>query len=151
MTIIVPSTEAELTAHYESRYETLRLPWGQPPGSEREGLENDNILASAINNSGQVIGVARMLPLGTDAVQIRSMGVSNRARGQGVGKALLAFLETKARNRGIIRIVLQARENAVHFYQAAGYTVLEESYLLWGVIQHYKMEKWLKLSTEYNS
>ncbi len=148
MTVIVPSTETELKAHYQTRYETLRLPWGQPPGSERDGPEDDNILASAYDKNKRCIGVARLLPLSNNEGQIRSMGVAEHTRGQGVGRELMSFLETKAAELGITHVVLHARENAVQFYEAAGYRVMQESYVLWGTIQHYKMEKWLEMSTE---
>jgi predicted GNAT family N-acyltransferase len=38
-------------------------------------------------------------------------------------------------------MILQAREGAVKFYQSLGYKVIEKTYLLFGQIQHYKMEK----------
>lgn len=148
MKIIVPHTAEELKAHYQTRYQTLRLPWGQPPGSERDGPEDDNILASAINEKGDCVGVARLLPISAKEAQIRSMGVSESTRGQGVGKLLLAFLETKAAKLGIPLVLLHARENAVQFYQSAGYRVTQESYVLWGTIQHYKMEKQLIMRAE---
>jgi hypothetical protein len=37
--------------------------------------------------------------------------------------------------------MLQARENAVPFYLSIGYSIVEKSFLMWGLIQHFKMEK----------
>ena len=148
MKVIVPQTDAEIKEHYRIRYETLRMPWGQPPGSERDGEETDNVLASAYNEAGECLGVARMLPLNDGSIQIRSMGVLESARGQGVGKAVLAFLETKAAEMGKSLLVLHARENAVPFYKSTGYRVVSESYVLWGIIPHFKMEKSLKMRTK---
>jgi hypothetical protein len=42
--------------------------------------------------------------------------------------------------------VLEARENAVPFYQSLAYEIEKESYLLFGEIQHYRMKKALPLS-----
>lgn len=41
-------------------------------------------------------------------------------------------------------IVLNARENAIKFYEKNGYHIIEKSYLLFGKIQHYKMIKRIK-------
>lgn len=149
MRVIVPQTAAELDAHYRCRYETLRKPWGKPPGSERDANEDDNLLASALDANGHTLGVARLLPLEEAGKgQVRSMGVLETARGQGVGKHLLRFLETKAAEMGMRHLILHARKNAVPFYQAAGYEILRESYVLWDIIPHYEMEKWLKMRNE---
>ena len=43
--------------------------------------------------------------------------------------------------KGWTEIVLEARENAVPFYEAIGYTIVAESYLLFSEIQHYRMQK----------
>jgi predicted GNAT family N-acyltransferase len=53
----------------------------------------------------------------------------------------MAYLEKEAKQKGWTEIVLEARENAVPFYQAIGYTIVAESYLLFGEIQHYRMQK----------
>ena len=38
-------------------------------------------------------------------------------------------------------IVLEARENAVKFYESLDYKVIQKTHLLFGKIQHYKMKK----------
>jgi len=50
------------------------------------------------------------------------MAVIDDARGRGVGKALLAFLEDEARRRGATRLTLSAQMRAVPFYEKASYT-----------------------------
>jgi predicted GNAT family N-acyltransferase len=55
----------------------------------------------------------------------------------------MVYLEEKARLKGWTEIVLEARENAVPFYKALGYTIITESYLLFGEIQHFRMQKQL--------
>ena len=44
-------------------------------------------------------------------------------------------------SRKIKFIILNARENAVPFYQKLGYNITEKSNLLYGKIQHYRMQK----------
>ena len=55
----------------------------------------------------------------------------------------MAYLEDQAKTKGWTEIVLEARENAVPFYHAIGYSNVAESYLLFGEIQHYRMSKTL--------
>jgi N-acetylglutamate synthase-like GNAT family acetyltransferase len=73
--------------------------------------------------------------------QVRFMAVDNHYQGKGLGKKILVFLEEKAKELSLVKIELQARENALEFYKANGYEIKEKSFLLWGQIQHYLMEK----------
>jgi N-acetylglutamate synthase-like GNAT family acetyltransferase len=73
--------------------------------------------------------------------QIRFMAVEDGQQGKGLGKKIVEFLEIKAKELQLTKIELQARENAVKFYESMGYTIKERSFLLWGQIQHYLMEK----------
>ena len=69
------------------------------------------------------------------------MAIRPDYQGQGLGHLLLAHLEERARRLGLASMMLQAREKAVNFYERAGYRVVEKSYVLFGEIQHYRMEK----------
>jgi len=71
----------------------------------------------------------------------RGEGLAPRARGQGLGRRILAALEGRARALGLRRIVLDAREEAAGFYLRHGYRVLGRGHLLFGVIPHLRMEK----------
>ncbi len=62
-------------------------------------------------------------------------------KGKGAGTAIIQFLENKAKREGAERITLNARENAVHFYEKNGYKNIGKSHVLFGEIQHFKMEK----------
>jgi ribosomal protein S18 acetylase RimI-like enzyme len=74
------------------------------------------------------------------------VATATSAQGKGIGKAIMAYLEDQAKAKGWTEIVLEARENAVPFYRAIGYTIVAESYLLFGEIQHYRMKKALNLT-----
>jgi predicted GNAT family N-acyltransferase len=58
----------------------------------------------------------------------------------------MSYLEKVAMEKGWQEIILEARENAVPFYESIGYSIIEKSYLLFGEIQHYRMKKALPLS-----
>ena len=49
--------------------------------------------------------------------------------------------EELARGSGKSKMILHARDYAVDFYLSLGYKVVEKSHLLFGVLQHYLMEK----------
>jgi predicted GNAT family N-acyltransferase len=145
MELITPHTDVHWKAYYALRYSVLREPWNQPLGSEILADEQNAIHIMAVDND-QVLGVARMHESATNQGQVRCVAVSTDQQGKGVGKAIMLNLEEQAQQKGWNEIVLEARENAVPFYKSLGYHIEEESYLLFGEIQHYRMKKALLLS-----
>jgi predicted GNAT family N-acyltransferase len=143
MRIIQPATAEDFENYYRLRWEVLRKPWNQPRGTEKDEQEDIAFHAMAVNEQGECVGVARLQHNSPDEAQVRFMGVRHDQQGKGTGRALMHFLEGKAKSDGIRKIVLQARENAVPFYRALGYSVTEKTFRLWDIIQHYKMEKTL--------
>ena len=143
MHIIEPVTPEQFENYYRLRYLTLRQPWGQPEGSERAEDDVTAIHAMLVDDAGEAIGVCRMHLQTPQEAQIRFMGVHQNYQGKGLGKLLLDYLEDKARSMGATSMVLQAREKAISFYERNGYKLVEKTHLLFGTIQHYKMEKQL--------
>ena len=138
MEIKSPQTAAEWKAYYALRFNVLREPWNQPLGSEVLADEDQAIHAIAAEGE-EVLGVARMHESSPNQGQVRSVAIATAAQGKGIGKAIMAYLEDQAKTKGWTEIVLEARENAVPFYRAIGYSIVAESYLLFGEIQHYRM------------
>lgn len=145
MEIKSPQTDAEWKAYYALRFNVLREPWNQPLGSEVLADEDQAIHAIAVEDN-EVLGVARMHESAEKQGQVRCVATATAAQGKGIGKAIMSYLEEQAKAKGWTEIVLEARENAVPFYQAIGYNIVAESYLLFGEIQHYRMKKALTLS-----
>jgi ribosomal protein S18 acetylase RimI-like enzyme len=139
--IISPATAADFEGYYQLRHAVLRAPWGQAPGSERAPDDETATHALMIDTAGQAIGVCRLHLATAREAQIRFMAIHPDYQGRGLGRQLLTFLEQQARHQGACCISLQARENAVRFYESCGYTVQEKTHLLYGQIQHYRMEK----------
>ncbi|MBN8696762.1 MAG: GNAT family N-acetyltransferase [Bacteroidetes bacterium] len=139
--IIEPQTPKEFEAYYLVRFNTLRKPWNQPLGSEKDQFEENSIHAMATDSTGSVLGVCRLQYNSPTEGQLRFMGVVEDARGMGIGKLLLDYLEKKAKYSGAKTMILQARENALPFYLKCGYSTKEKTHLLWGEIQHYLMTK----------
>ena len=143
MEVIEPATPEEFQKYYRLRYETLREPWGQPEGSERAEDDDTAVHAMLVDDDGEAIGVCRLHMNTPQEGQLRFMGVRKDKQGQQLGNLLLEYLEARAKAMGAMALTLQARENAVNFYRRNGYEVVEETYVLFGTIQHYRMTKQL--------
>ncbi len=135
-----PSSEAEFQGYFHFRWRYLRGPWGQPPGSERDEMDQDAFHVLAMVN-GRIVGVGRIHGLDAATGQIRYMAVSEELRNKGIGRRILAALEDHAEKEHWRRIVMHAREEAVGFYAHAGYRLIRPTHRLFGAIQHYYMEK----------
>ena len=138
-------TEDELKAYYQLRWKILRAPCNQPAGSEVDELEEQcfHIMATAENEDGEeeVIGVARLQFNSDTEAQLRYMAVAGKYERKGIGRQLMNAMEQYSESSGCRNIVLDAREPAVAFYQKLGYRLIEKSYLLFGEIQHFRMQK----------
>jgi predicted GNAT family N-acyltransferase len=141
--IIEPVTQSDWEAYYDLRWRTLREPWGQIRGTEKDDKEESSIHFFALEEDIP-LGVARLQFNDENTAQVRFMGVSEAAREKGVGRMLLTEAERTAMKYGRKKIILQARDYAVPFYEKCGYRVTEKTFLLWNSIQHFMMEKILE-------
>jgi N-acetylglutamate synthase-like GNAT family acetyltransferase len=146
MDLITPTTAQHWQAYYALRFSVLREPWNQPLGSEVLQDEASAIHAMAVDEDEKVLGVARMHESSPKQGQVRCVAVATGQQGKGIGKLIMRHLEKLAAEKGWQEIVLEARENAVPFYESLGYSIIEKSYLLFDEIQHYRMKKALPLS-----
>jgi len=122
------------------RYEVLRKPWNQPKVTATDNQEQTSINAF-IKSEEKVIACGRLQDNGKGSGQIRYMAVHPDFQGKGLGKLIVEKLEEEAKRLGLENIELQARENAVKFYESQGYTIKEKTFKLWDIIQHYLMAK----------
>ena len=142
MEIIEPTTSEEFKKYYNLRYEILRKPWGEPPGSERDEGEETSIHRMIINKkTGNALAVGRLQFNSIHEAQIRYMAVADDLQGKGLGRQIISALEDVSRGKSIQRIILSARENALQFYKNNGYVIMEKTHLLFGDIQHWLMQK----------
>ncbi|MCD6235565.1 MAG: GNAT family N-acetyltransferase [Thaumarchaeota archaeon] len=140
MLIREPKTREDFEKYYELRWRVLRAPWGMPKGSERDDRESESIHVMACVGD-EVVGVGRLHLNSSEEAQIRFMAVAEGYRGRGIGGLILEELERRARLMGARRVVLNAREKAVHFYEKHGYRVVAKAHKLFNEIQHWKMMK----------
>ena len=138
-----PKTAVEFERYYQLRWQVLRKPWGQALGSERDGLEQESFHRMIIDENNKVLAVGRLEKTSQFCGQIRFMAVSPKAQGQGLGKIIINALELQAKKLGITDLTLNARENAMDFYQKLGYKSHGFSHLLFDEIKHFAMSKTL--------
>lgn len=143
VTVSEPASAADLAAYYELRWLELRAPWNQPRGSERDELEAVSRHLMARSETGEVIGVGRIHWNSNEEAQIRYMATRQSHRGRHVGTAIIDRLEQLAREAGTQRIVINARQYALPFYERLGYAVIGDGATLYGVIPHKRMCKLL--------
>ena len=141
MVIRPPQTTEEFERYRDLRWRILRAPWNQPKGSEVDELESKAFPIMVCEVDGIPVGVGRVHFNSETEAQIRSMAVEEEWRGKGIGSIVIKELEKIAIEKGAKKIILQARDNAVKFYERNGYKVVKPSHTLFGSIAHYLMEK----------
>lgn len=74
---------------------------------------------------GAVVGLAGFRPVMTLArgahLHLDDLVVADGLRSGGIGKALIGYAESEARRRGLGKLFLDARQQAIPFYQREGY------------------------------
>lgn len=140
-------TEEEITRILQLRYVILRKPWNQPIDTATDSIELNCVNAYIENEAKEIIACGRLQENENKIGQIRFMAVSQDYQGKGLGKLILDFLEGESKKMNLDCIELQARENAVDFYKKCDYHIKEKSFLLWGIIQHFLMEKKIQVDS----
>lgn len=142
MEIIIrtPSTEKEWLEYYDLRYRILRKPLNQPIGSEK----NDGDLSGihfALYEYDVLKAIARLDQQDETTFQVRFVAVEKSCQGLGYGKRIMEATEKRAKELNGFKIILHARDYAVDFYLKQDYNLIEPSYKLFDVLQHFLMEK----------
>ncbi len=94
------------------------------------GLLDPSITFFSLRLEGNLLGVGALKELDPEHVEIKSMHTSKDARGQGVGRAMVAQLLAVAKARGYLRVSLEtgttdAFEPARRLYADAGFVHCE--------------------------
>jgi len=135
-----PETGEDFEEYYDLRWRILRKPWNQPKGTQRDEHENRAIHIMARAND-KVVGVGRAHFNSGEEAQIRYMAVETEYQGKGIGSAVLRELERRAREKGARYVVVNARENAIEFYEKSGYKIIGEAPTLFSCVRQRKMRK----------
>jgi N-acetylglutamate synthase-like GNAT family acetyltransferase len=138
--IRTPITEAEWEAYYDLRFRVLREPLHQPRGSEKNEGDETGIHFALFDNNN-ILAIARLDLTEDDVAQVRFVAVEFNLQNQGNGKKIMLAVESKSKELGVNKIILHARDYAVDFYLNLGYRLIEPSYKLFDVLQHFLMDK----------
>ena len=136
----MPKTPDEWDDYYRLRYLVLRKPLGKPEGTERN--EGDLTGEHFALYEGNVLkAIARLDRYAPTISQVRFVAVDSSIQGKGYGKKIMEAVENRSKETGNTKMILHARDYAVPFYEKLNYILVEKSYKLFDVLQHYLMEK----------
>lgn len=135
-----PQSEQEWEDYYDLRYRILRKPLGKERGSERN--EGDTTGIHFALYDGKILkAIARLDQSGDNITQVRFVAVEDDQQGKGYGRLIMDATESCAKANGNLKMILHARDYAVEFYLKLDYKLIEPSYKLFDVLQHFLMEK----------
>ena len=138
--IRAPQTESEWQDYYDLRYRILREPLGKERGSERN--EGDAAGIHFALYDGEILkAIARLDQSGDKITQVRFVAVEDNQQGKGYGRLIMQATEDQSKAGGNFKMILHARDYAVDFYLKLNYRLIEPSYKLFDVLQHFLMEK----------
>jgi predicted GNAT family N-acyltransferase len=128
-------------AMIDLRMKVLLEPIGIPRSYIDPVKEASDTLVGAYQET-QLIGCCILTRLDESTVQVRQMAVSASQQQKGIGRAVLSFAETLARNQGYQVLKLHARETVVGFYRKCDYAIVGNPFVEVG-IRHWVMQKGL--------
>lgn len=135
-----PISPNEWDAYYDLRYRILREPLGKERGSEKNEGDATGVHFALYEND-QLIAVARLDQVDHTTCQARFVAVESHLQGKGYGKRIMNALESEAVGLKYQKLILHARDYALPFYEKLGYTLVDPSYKLFDVLQHFEMFK----------
>jgi GNAT superfamily N-acetyltransferase len=116
------------------RYEVLRKPLGMDikPEEKESDKRATHILAQV---DGRAVGTVSLIDN-----RLRQMAVIDGQQGLGIGAELVRHLEKVAKGQGVREVILDARFNAIPFYEKLGYECCSGIYDKIG-LKHRDMKK----------
>ncbi|MFH6908952.1 YiiD C-terminal domain-containing protein [Vibrio fluvialis] len=139
--LITPKTDNQLNKYYHFRWQLLREPWRMPIGSERDEYDAMSHHRMIVDSRGRPIAIGRLYITPDNEGQIRYMAVKASRRAKGMGSLVLVALESLARQEGAKRLVCNAREDAIKFYEKNGFERRGELTDERGPVRHQQMVK----------
>lgn len=89
---------------------------------------------------GTPVATARIYEKEPDVYKVQRVAVSKTARGKGTGKVLMTEVEAKVQSLKGKKLILDAQDHALSFYEKSGYTIEGEGFPDAG-IPHHRMIK----------
>lgn len=145
-TIIQPTTEQELEAYYQLRWEVLRKPFKRPRGSEQDEYDQVSEHCMLVDPDQQVIGIGRLHFNSPEEAQIRFMVVKSELQGEGHGVRIIQHLELRAKDQGATRVIINSRDVTLGFYLKCGYELKEEADTVKNAMAEHQLVKYIDAS-----
>ena len=123
----------------ELRREILRKPLNLD-FSLQELSEEYNQVHIVASIDSVVVACLLLVIVDKKTIKMRQVAVTTHSQGQGIGTRMVSFCEEWCIKKGYCRITLNARENAIRFYQELSYQKEVAPFLEVG-IPHIKMIK----------
>ena len=127
------------------RNAVLRVPIGLNLFDEDLSLEKSQMHFALIDPAGLLIGCIIAVPLSSTDVKIRQMAVRPSHQRQGYGREIIRRLEHDLVRQGFTQVSMNARLEAVPFYESLGYSTTGDDFVEVG-IPHVRMQKTLACS-----
>ena len=116
-----PKTPNEWSKYDDFRWDILRKPLKLSHIPLKDDLEDISTHLMAVDNKDRVIACGRIHMNTSNEAQIRYIGVSLKHRRIGLGSNMICRLEDVGKVKGAKKIVLNARAEAIKFYESLGY------------------------------
>ncbi|MFJ4003527.1 GNAT family N-acetyltransferase [Streptomyces sp. NPDC090023] len=141
-TVRVAEDPADREACFTVRKDVFVAEQGVPQDIEYDAYDATAVHVLAMGEDGVPLGTGRLLHGAAAAAKtggdtsVGSLGrlaVTRRARGLGVGAALVRAIEGAARELGLTAVDLHAQTQALGFYERLGYTAYGPEFLDAGI------------------
>ena len=136
----IPSNSKEFQEYDYFRWKILRKPIGKSIESLKDEFEDLAFHLIGVKNN-KIVSCGRLHFNNEDEAQIRYMAVEEGLQGNGLGKKILFLLEKKAQEKNAKKIILNARDHVIRFYEKSGYKILKKFNGSDTDIPHTTMEK----------
>lgn len=122
------------------RYDILRKPLGLEYTVNQLQKEWIDYHFACYDEQSRMIGCLILSKIDDTTLKMRQVAVKEQIQGTGVGKALVEAAEAFALTNNFNKIELNARQNAIPFYERLGYIIVSDTFTEIG-IDHKKMIK----------
>ncbi len=129
----------EYKSELEIRDKVLRKPLGMHISDDDLEIEiNDYHICALINS--KVVGTLLLRKISNTTFQMKQVAVDESLRNKNIGRNLISFAESFAKDKGFTKIILNARKTAISFYEKINYKKIGEEFTEVGIL-HMKMTK----------
>lgn len=129
----------EYKSELELRDKVLRKPLGMHISDDNLEIEINDYHICALVNS-KVVGTPLLRKISNTTFQMKQVAVDESLRNKNIGRNLISFAESFAKDKGFTKIILNARKTAIPFYENINYKKIGEEFTEVGIL-HMKMTK----------